>query len=109
MVAKERRFLACRRTSSPLTAGCALVTRPAGRHQTTVGPLGSQEPTFRYSAAERALAIPNVAPWLDDAPQTTVGPLGLPEPTFEYSASKRAPAIPKVAGLLADVCRMTTI
>jgi hypothetical protein len=85
------------RTSSPLTAGCALVTRPAGRHQTTVGPLGSQEPTFWYSAAERAPAIPNVARWSEEALQTTVGPLGLREPTFQYSAAKRAPAIPNVA------------
>src|SRR5918993_1129359 len=107
MVAKERRFLACRRTSSPLTAGCALVTRPAGRHQTTVAPLGSQEPTFRYSAAERAPAIPNVARWLAQALRTTVGPLGLRESTFQYSAAEHAPAIPNVARWLEEALRTT--
>ncbi|MCD6072852.1 MAG: hypothetical protein K0S42_3368, partial [Microvirga sp.] len=60
-------------------------------------PLGLQEPTFQYSAAERAPAIPNVAPWLEETLQTTVGPLGLREPIFQYSAAGRALAIPNVA------------
>jgi hypothetical protein len=95
--------------SDELAAYCRVCPghRPAGRHQTTVGPLGSQEPTFRYSAAERALAIPNVARWLAEALQTTVGPLGLREPTFQYSAAKRAPAIPNVARWLEEALRTT--
>src|SRR3954447_21967107 len=98
MAAKGRRFRACRQTRSPLTARCVLVTRPAVRHQmahqTTVGPLGSPEPIFQNSAAERALAIPSDVRWLEEALQTTVGALGSPEPIFQNSAAERAPAIP---------------